>query len=181
MLQGWAATSSPVRVHGRSNNCTLAALSLPPAMQEIQVPSLGGEDPLEEGMVTHFSILAWAISWRRGAWWTTVHGVARVRHNWSGLAHTHTHRRVHADTYSHSRLSSGESAPPCLWLSWESNQSLLLGFLSIMDMGSVFRNIFTKNEGEPTKMRLLAPLTTTTTQNNNLAEIEECRTPVHYS
>ena len=95
MLQGWAATSSPVRVHGRSNNCTLAALSLPPAMQEIQVPSLGGEDPLEEGMVTHFSILAWAIPWRRGTWWTTVHGVARVRHNWNGLARTHTHTHTH--------------------------------------------------------------------------------------
>ena len=32
-----------------------------PAMQEIQVQSLGGEDPLEKGMATHFSILAWRI------------------------------------------------------------------------------------------------------------------------
>ena len=30
-------------------------------MQETQVPSLGGEDPLEEEMATHFSILAWEI------------------------------------------------------------------------------------------------------------------------
>ena len=29
----------------------------------MQVPSLGGEDPLEEGMATHSSILAWEISW----------------------------------------------------------------------------------------------------------------------
>jgi len=29
-----------------------------PAMQETQVRSLGGEDPLEKGMATHFSILA---------------------------------------------------------------------------------------------------------------------------
>ena len=34
-----------------------------PAMQEIQVRSLGGEDPLEEEMATHFSILAWKIPW----------------------------------------------------------------------------------------------------------------------
>ena len=133
------------------------------------------------GMGAHFSILAWEIPWRRGAWWTRVHGVARVGHSWSDLARTRMHRGVHADTCSHSCLSSGGPAPPGLWLNCESNQSLLWGFLIIVDMGSVFRKILTKNEGELTKMRLLAPLTTTTTQNNNIAEIEECRTPVHYS
>ena len=35
----------------------------PPAMQETQVPSLGGEDPLEKEMATHSRILAWKISW----------------------------------------------------------------------------------------------------------------------
>ena len=35
----------------------------PPAMQETQVPSLGQEDPLEKGMATHSSILAWGIPW----------------------------------------------------------------------------------------------------------------------
>ena len=34
-----------------------------PAIQETQVQSLGQEDPLEKGMVTHFSILAWRIQW----------------------------------------------------------------------------------------------------------------------
>ena len=34
-----------------------------PAMQETQVQSLGWEDPLEEAMATHFSILAWRIPW----------------------------------------------------------------------------------------------------------------------
>ena len=34
-----------------------------PEMQEIQVRSLGREDPLEKGMATHFSILAWRIPW----------------------------------------------------------------------------------------------------------------------
>ena len=34
-----------------------------PAMQEIWVPSLCQEDPLEKGMATHSSILAWEIAW----------------------------------------------------------------------------------------------------------------------
>ena len=34
-----------------------------PAMQETQVRSLGQEDPLEEGMATHSSVLAWRIPW----------------------------------------------------------------------------------------------------------------------
>ena len=34
-----------------------------PAMQETQVQSLGQEDPLEEEMATHSSILAWRIPW----------------------------------------------------------------------------------------------------------------------
>jgi len=48
-----------------------------PVMQETQVQSLGQEDPLEEGMATHSSILAWRISMGRGAWRATVHGVAK--------------------------------------------------------------------------------------------------------
>ena len=35
----------------------------PSVMQEIWVPSLGQEDPLEKGMTTHSSILAWEIPW----------------------------------------------------------------------------------------------------------------------
>ena len=35
----------------------------PPAMQEVRVRSLGQEDPLEEGMATHSSILAWKTPW----------------------------------------------------------------------------------------------------------------------
>ena len=34
-----------------------------PATQEIQVSFLGWEDPLQEDMATHFSILAWRIPW----------------------------------------------------------------------------------------------------------------------
>ena len=49
----------------------------PPAMQETWVHSLGWEDPLEEGMATHFSILAQRIPMDREAWWATIHGVTK--------------------------------------------------------------------------------------------------------
>ena len=48
-----------------------------PAIQETWVQSLGWEDPLEEGMETSSSILAWRIPIDRGAWWATVHGVIK--------------------------------------------------------------------------------------------------------
>ena len=35
----------------------------PPAMQETRVQLLGQEDPMEKGMATHLSILAWRIPW----------------------------------------------------------------------------------------------------------------------
>ena len=44
------------------------------AMQETRVCSLGWEDPLEEGMATHSSVLPWRIPMNRGVWWAPVHG-----------------------------------------------------------------------------------------------------------
>ena len=38
---------------------------------------LGQEGPLEEGMATHSSILAWRIPMDRGAWWAVVYGVGK--------------------------------------------------------------------------------------------------------
>ena len=49
----------------------------PPAMWETWVRSLGWEVPLEEGMATHSSILAWRMPTDRGAWWVAIHGVAK--------------------------------------------------------------------------------------------------------
>ena len=49
----------------------------PPAIREIWVQSLGWEDPLEEDMATHSSILAWRIPMDRGAWWAPVHGITK--------------------------------------------------------------------------------------------------------
>ena len=51
----------------------------PPAMWETWVGSLGWEEPLEEGMATHSSILARRIPRDRGTWQATVHGVAKSR------------------------------------------------------------------------------------------------------
>ena len=50
-----------------------------PAIWEMWVQSLGLEDPLEKGMATHSSILAWRIPMDRRAWWDTVHGMAQSR------------------------------------------------------------------------------------------------------
>ena len=50
-----------------------------PAMQETQVLSRGREDPLEEEMAVHSSILAWRIPMNRGAWRAAVHGVTQSR------------------------------------------------------------------------------------------------------
>ena len=56
-------------------------------MQKMQVRSLDQDDPLEEGMATHPSILAWRIPWTeensmdRGAWRATVRGVTKSQAN----------------------------------------------------------------------------------------------------
>ena len=60
----------------------------PPAMRETWVQSLGWEDPVEESIATHSSILAWRIPMNRGAWWATVLGVAEWdTTEWLSIAH----------------------------------------------------------------------------------------------
>ena len=53
----------------------------PPTMQETQVQSLGQEDPLEKGMATHSSILAWRIPWTEEPDRLQSMGLQRVRHS----------------------------------------------------------------------------------------------------
>ena len=52
-----------------------------PAMQEIRVQSLGQEDPLEKGMATQSSILAWRIPWTEEPGGLQSMGSQRVGHN----------------------------------------------------------------------------------------------------
>ena len=52
-----------------------------PAMQETWVQSLGQEDPLEKGMATYSSILAWRIPWTEKPGGLQSMGSQRARHN----------------------------------------------------------------------------------------------------
>ena len=52
-------------------------------MQETQVQTLGGKDPLEKGMATLSSIFAWRIPCYKATWWATVRGVTK---NWTQLS-----------------------------------------------------------------------------------------------
>ena len=68
-------------------NCSLNKPSLVaqkvkdlPAMQEIRVQFLGHEDPLEKGMATHSSILAWRIPWIKEPGGLKSRGSQRVGH-----------------------------------------------------------------------------------------------------
>ena len=54
------------------------------------VQSLGWEDPLEEGMATYSSILAWRIPMDRGTSWTTVHGVPKIQIQLNMAQHKNT-------------------------------------------------------------------------------------------
>ena len=56
-------------------------LNSPPVMQETQDLSLGQEDPLEKGMATHSSFLAWRIPWTEEPGRLEAMGLRRVRHD----------------------------------------------------------------------------------------------------
>ena len=60
----------------RSQEWDLVTVSNLLAIRETRVPTLGWEDPLEKGMATHSSILAWRIHTDGGTWWAALHGVA---------------------------------------------------------------------------------------------------------
>ena len=66
-----------------------SAVKDPSAMQETQVRSLGWEDPLEEGMATHSSILAWRVPWIEEPGGLQSMGSQRVRHEAAEHARTH--------------------------------------------------------------------------------------------
>ena len=69
----------------------------PPTMQETQVQSLNQEDPLEKGMATHSSILAWRIPGTEESGGLQSMGSQRVRHDQV----TETHRRQRRQSQVH--------------------------------------------------------------------------------
>ena len=71
--------------------------------QESQVCSLGWEEPLEEAMATHSSILAWRISTDRGAWQATAHGVTK---SWTQLKQLSRHAQICRDLNGSSTIST---------------------------------------------------------------------------
>ena len=52
-----------------------------PAVQETRIQSLGQEDPLEKGMATHFSILAWRIPWTENSGGLQAMGSQKIGHD----------------------------------------------------------------------------------------------------
>ena len=63
----------------------------PPAVQEMQVQSLGWEDPPEEEMATHSSVLAWEIPWTEEPLELQSAGSQRVRHDLATKQQQHRH------------------------------------------------------------------------------------------
>ena len=79
----------------------------------MQVQSLGGEDPLEEGMATHPSILTWRIPRAEEPGGLQSRGLQRVGHDWNDLA-CHTSETNH---WSPARIWAGQTAVESLpWL-----------------------------------------------------------------
>ena len=97
-----------------------------PAIRETWVQPLGWKDPLEAGLATHSSILAWRIPMDRVAWQATVHGSQRAGHDWA-TKHSTAHRKWsywktsnrtlsvrEADSHSFILLKSTEEIKPIL-------------------------------------------------------------------
>ena len=72
-----------------------------PTMWKTKVQSLGLEDPLEERMATHSSILAWRIPIDSGTWLVTVHGISQSRTQLSTFTFTFTFASPNTSTTEH--------------------------------------------------------------------------------
>ena len=84
-----------------------------PTMQKTQVRSLSGKDPLEKGMATRSSILAWRIPWTEEPGRLQSLASQRVRHNW--VTNTHT---TNVQTFKTSQIQ--HTCPFILWIDYES-------------------------------------------------------------
>ena len=79
-------TTERLSVHTYKHTCEKcfpggSVVKNPPAKQETRVRSLGQEDPLEKGIATHSSILAWEIPWTEEPGGLQSMGLQRVGHD----------------------------------------------------------------------------------------------------
>ena len=70
-------------LHASRPSLVAQTIKNPSAMQEPWGRSLDQEDPLEKGMATHSSILAWTIPWIKESGVLQSTGSQRVRHDWA--------------------------------------------------------------------------------------------------
>ena len=101
--------------HSWASQVTQTVKNLPAMqeMQEIRVRSLGWEDPLEESMATHSSILAWRIPMVRGAWQATVWDCKESDNEWATRHTINLPRREECRGYTHLWI---EGISKNLWL-----------------------------------------------------------------
>ena len=83
----------------------------PPAMWETWVWSLSGEDPLEKGMATHSSILAWRIPWTEEPGRLQSMGSQRVRHDWVVFTFTLSFLKTCLNNSSFKSMSQPSTLP----------------------------------------------------------------------
>ena len=81
-------------------------------MQETWVGSLGWEDPLENGLETHSSVLAWKIAWTEGSYGLVSTGLQRVRHD----CVTSTHRELFIAIFIYMCVCMYAWMCVCMWI-----------------------------------------------------------------
>ena len=75
----WINLRIDIAYYGHWVSLVAQMVKNPPAMREIWFRSLGWEDPLEESMATHSSILAWRVPMDRRGWQAMVYRVAKCQ------------------------------------------------------------------------------------------------------
>ena len=92
-----------------------------PVMQETQVWSLGWEDPLEEGMATHSSILAWRIPWTEEPGRLQSMGW----YDWSDWACTSSPTSSHTHNLLHLTSEMRNCQDQCIRQGWQETENLI--------------------------------------------------------
>ena len=131
----------------------------PPAMQETWVRCPGLEEPLEEGMATHSSVVALRIPVDRGAWRAAVHGVAKC---WTRLS-TGQHRLKPTETQNN----------------WADLKAEYFPFLKLMQ--TLVCWLISTNSVRSTKGLLMLLITETLSLSSPPSHVSSCMVPVRCS